>query len=97
MTERYKEVAVADADTAVLEQTDVSEEESSAAAASRLVVSLWLSDSVRNRLVAAGGLQIVDDLDRIGSADLIAVSTRIPPGESPARIAELRQQATCPT
>jgi HD-GYP domain-containing protein (c-di-GMP phosphodiesterase class II) len=96
LTERYKEVAVADADTAVLDQTDVSDAESSAAAASRLVVSLWLSDSVRNRLVAAGGLQIVDDLDRAGSADLIAVSTRIPPGESPARIAEIRQIAACP-
>jgi HD-GYP domain-containing protein (c-di-GMP phosphodiesterase class II) len=96
-TDRYKEVAVDDAGTAVLEPTHASEPGAVVEASStRLVVTLWVSDSVRNRLVAAGGVQIVDDLDRLAEAELIVVSTRIPPGEAASRVADLRTRAACP-
>ena len=80
-----------DAGTAVLDSADASEPSGGVEpATSRLVVSLWLSDSVRGRLLAAGGLQIVDDVERLAEAELLAVSTRIPPGESASRAGSSR-------
>jgi HD-GYP domain-containing protein (c-di-GMP phosphodiesterase class II) len=96
---RYKEVAVANAQTAVLERE---EDDPSAEAApapdsiAQLVVTQWLSEAVRSRLAAVSGLELDDDAGRFREAALIVVSTRIPAGASATVVSDIRAVSSCP-
>ena len=72
------------------------EETASAEPRGAVIVSYWLSDAARTRLTASGPVHVVDDVERVHEAALIAVSTRIPAGQSPAVIAELRSTVHVP-
>ena len=85
-----------DADAAVLDPAAVPEAESAEAEPTHLVVTHWLSESARARMYGAGNLEIADDPAQAPAAALIVVSTRIPAGESPTFISELRNSSTAP-
>ena len=48
----------------------------------KTVFGIGLTDSTRHRLRDCGFFDVVDDPENAGDADLVAVSTRIPPGRS---------------
>ncbi len=54
-----------------------------------LVVTAWLSDAGRQRLLDTVECEVSDDLERAGDAALVAVSTRLPKGRSTAIVGEL--------
>ncbi len=66
------------------------------AAPPRLVVTAWLSDAGRQRLLEAIECEATDDLDRAGDADLVAISTRLPKGRSTSIVSELRAATAAP-
>lgn len=91
---------MADAPTAVLDRAAGMDElptdiDVAAASATHLVVTQWLSDAVRSRLGAVSGLDLVDDIDRVGGAALVVVSTRLP-AQQASIVSELRAATTCP-
>ena len=47
----------------------------------KMVFGVGLTDSTLNRMRDCGYFDVVDDIESIGSADIVAVSTRIPPGK----------------
>ncbi len=61
-----------------------------------MVVTAWLSDAGRQRLLEAIDCEATDDLDRAGDADLVAVSTRLPKGLSTSIVGELRAATSAP-
>ncbi len=86
---------MADAEAAVLDPAAAPEAAPDAQPTS-LVVTRWLSDAARTRLNATGKLELVDDIDQAAAAALVVVSTRIPVGESPAFLEELRTTTASP-
>lgn len=61
-----------------------------------LILAVWLSDSARVRLAESGDFEITDDSERVDAADLIAVSTRVPRGQSAGVVAEFRAATAKP-
>ena len=51
----------------------------------KVVYGVSLTDSSLNRMRDCGFFDVVDDPERIGEADLVAVSTRVPPGRTVRR------------
>jgi HD-GYP domain-containing protein (c-di-GMP phosphodiesterase class II) len=92
---------VADAQTAVLERareddSAVADAAAPTAPVAQLVVTQWLSEAVRSRLAALSFLELDDDLDRVGEAALIVLSTRIAAGSPAAVVSDLRARSSCP-
>lgn len=48
----------------------------------RTVIGVGLTDSTLNRMRDCGFFDVGDDLESIGSAEVVAVSTRVPPGKT---------------
>lgn len=48
----------------------------------KIVFGVGLTDSSLNRMRDCGFLDVIDDPERVGEADVVAVSTRIPPGRN---------------
>lgn len=91
---------MANAQTAVLdraEETESAQADTMAldAPATQLVVTQWLSEAARTRLAAVSGLELGDDVERLGEASLIVVSTRFPAGASATVVSDLRAASSC--
>jgi HD-GYP domain-containing protein (c-di-GMP phosphodiesterase class II) len=66
------------------------------AATKSLLVAFWLSEASRQRIVDACPVDISEDARRVGEADLIAISTRVPRGRSVGLVGDLRGVTNVP-
>lgn len=60
------------------------------------VVALWVSEASKLRIGAAIAAEIVDEIDQIGAADVVAVSTRIPKVRIERVMNTITDGSTCP-